>query len=388
MTSSAAQPRVVVLAAGAGSLLHPLTASRPKPMVEVAGKPILGWCLEALREAGVREVTLVVGHKEVAIQSAVGDGRAFGLRVTYVHQGQPIGTAHAVASALREGGVPDAALVLGGDNVFDAHLVRDLLAAGPDALAVAKSTTPARYGVVTVEAGFVREIREKPPVQGDALVSTGAVLLSRPTLDLVVELVEGGVADLPDALDALLRDGLRLRAMVTSGEWLDAVDPFDLVPLAEILLARPGVVGVSPEAVVDPTATVEGAVHVAAGASVGARAVVTGPASLAANARVGPGAIVARALVMEDAKIGPGAIVEGSVVAQGVTVGAGAVLGAGTVPPEAPGQAAAVRGVVVGEGSTIGPGAVVAPGSVLGVGVTVAPGVVVRGRVPDRAWVV
>lgn len=358
-------------------------------MVPVAGKPILAWVLEAIREAGLKEATLVVGHKEAAIQSHFQDGRAFGLALDYVHQAQPIGTAHAVATALQGRGVPDSVLVLGGDNVVGAQLVRDLLAASPDALAVAKSAIPAKYGVVSVAGGRVTGIEEKPPVRGDALVSTGAAYLSRATLDRVVELVGRGVADLPGALDALMAEGLRVRAVVSSGAWLDAVEPWDLVPLTELLLSGSGP-AVSPDAVVDATAAVEGAVHVAGGATVAARAVVAGPASIGVNARVGPGAIVSRSVVMDDAKIGAGAVIEGSVVADGATIGAGAVLGSGpvfAVSSEWPPSDTRL-GAIVGEGSVIGPGAVLAPGAVLGVSVTVAPGAVVRGRVPDRGWVV
>lgn len=358
-------------------------------MVAVAGKPILHWVLDALRTAGVKEATLVVGHKEASIQSHFQDGRALGLQLDYVHQTQPIGTAHAVATALQSAGVPDAALVLGGDNVVDAQILRDLLAAGPDALAIAKSPIPARYGVVSVAAGQVTGIEEKPPLRGDALVSTGAAFFQRATLDRVCELVEGGVADLPGALNALTREGLKLRAVVTSGEWLDAVEPFDLVPLTELLLGRVER-SVSDEALVDPTAAIEGAIHVARGATIAARAVVAGPTSLGVNARIGPGAIISRSVVMDDAKIGAGAVVEGSVVADGASVGVGAILGSGPVfPVSADWPVADTRlGVIVGEGSVVGPGAVLAPGTVLGVNVTVAPGAIVRGRVPDRGWVV
>lgn len=357
-------------------------------MVAVAGKPILQWALEALKAAGISEVTLVVGHKEASIQSFFQEGASLGLSIRYVHQPQPIGTAHAVAAALKDVGVPDSALILGGDNVIDARLVRDIMAAGPDALAVAKSTIPGKYGVVAVTGGMVTGIKEKPPVDGDAIVSTGAVLLGQRTLDRVSELVERGLPDLPDALDALLSEGLQLRAVATSGEWLDAVEPWDLVPLTELLLLR-AAPAVSKDAEIDPAASIEGAIHVAGGTNVAARAVVAGPTSLGANVRIGPGAVVSRSLVMDDVKIGPGAIVEGSVVADGATIGAGAILGAGTVFPQATDSVRtdARLGAIVGEGSVVGPGAVLAPGTILGVGVTVAPGAVVRGRIPDRGWV-
>lgn len=378
----------IVLAAGPGSRLWPLTNTRPKPMVEVAGRPILQWCLEALQDAGFSRATLVVGHKASTIQTHFGDGSEIGLSLEYVHQDQQIGTAHAVNTALEAQGMPSEALILGGDNLIEPDLIQDLLETGPDALAVTKSREPSKYGVVDIQGDRVTHITEKPLLEGEAVVSTGVCLLSRQSLDLLSRLVKQGTTGLPTFLNELIDEGHELTACRSTQAWLDAVHPWDLVSLTELLLAREGA------ALADPTdlaesAKIQGAVHVGGGSTLRPGALVDGPSSLGTNVRIGLRSTISRSLISDGASVGTGAIVESSVLAEGVSVGSGAILGATDADIQAGDRVHHVHniGAIVGEGSVIGPGAVLHPGTILGAGVRVAPGAVVQGRIPDGGWV-
>lgn len=378
----------IVLAAGPGSRLWPLTNTRPKPMVEVAGRPILQWCLEALHEAGFSEATLVVGHKASTIQTHFGDGSAIGLSLEYVHQDQQIGTAHAVATALEAQGMPGQALILGGDNLIEPELIENLLSHGPDALAVTKSREPSKYGVVDIEGDRVTHITEKPLLEGEAVVSTGVCLLERQSLDRLARLVKEGATGLPAVLNRLIDEDDRLKACRSSRAWLDAVYPWDLVSLTELLLAREGATLAEPTDVAG-SAEISGAVHVGGGSTLRPRALVDGPTSLGTNVRVGLRSTITRSLISDGASIGTGAIVESSVLAEGVSIGSGALLGAGDAEIRAGDRLHSVHniGAIIGEGAIVGPGAVLRPGTILGAGVRVAPGAVVDGRVPDGGWV-
>ena len=95
--------KALVLAGGSGTRLRPITHTSAKQLVPVANKPVLFYGLEAIRDAGITEVGIVVGDTEPAIRSAVGSGQAFGLKVTYIRQSAPLGLAHAVLVAT---GVP------------------------------------------------------------------------------------------------------------------------------------------------------------------------------------------------------------------------------------------------------------------------------------------
>ena len=105
----------VILAAGEGSRMRPLTTTRPKVMLPLAGKPILEHLIRNVKEAGISDIIIVVGYKEEAIRDYFGDGTAFGVKITYVVQRKQLGTADALRSA--EPFVTDTFLMLNGDMV-------------------------------------------------------------------------------------------------------------------------------------------------------------------------------------------------------------------------------------------------------------------------------
>ncbi len=150
----------VILAAGAGRRLWPLTAYRPKPMLPVAARPIIGHVIETARVAGVDAITLVVGYKGDRIRDYVGDGARFDVPVSYVDQQHQLGTAHALAQAADA--VDDVFLVLNGDQIVEASAIASVIAAADQetpAMAVTSVDDPIAYGVVTVTDGWVTNRR-------------------------------------------------------------------------------------------------------------------------------------------------------------------------------------------------------------------------------------
>ncbi len=372
--------RAILLAAGAGSRLWPYTTTRPKPMVPVAGRPILGWLLEALADGGVRDVQIVVGYKGSRIQSTFEDGRELGLDISYVRQEVLLGSAAALATALADGGTPEEAIVMGGDNIVDAALVDALLAQGPNALALARSSEPSKYGVVQVDGTRVLSIEEKPPIQGEALVSTGAALLSRDVLETVPSLVESGHLGLATVLDHVATEGSGLDAVIDAGTWLDAVFPWDLLALTDAL--------VPPGATAHGTgegAFLTGPITVGPGATIEPGAVVRGPSSIGANARIAAGAVVSESVVMDDALIGPGAHVERSVVGDGARVRGGAVVARGRGIAEAGEHVHRLDdiGALIGEGCIVEGGSIVLPATLVGNDARIRSGARARGRVQE-----
>jgi len=358
-------------------------------MVPVAGRPMIEWCLHSLREAGLDRATIVVGHQAEKIQAHLQDGKDIGLELDYVHQQPQLGSAHALSEALEAQGLPSSALVLGADNVIEPALLEDLIATGPDAIGVTKSNIPSRYGVVELDADVVTSLREKPLVEGQALISTGVYLLSRQALDPVTRLVREGTTDLPDVLASILAEGHTIEASLTTGRWHDAVYPWDLVPMTEHLLhlhqpADPDTLDAH------PTATHVGQVQFDEGCRLGPQAVVEGPTSLSANTRLGAHAQVSSALLLDGVKIGRGAVVEDSVVGEAATIGADVTIGAGEAEVIAEdGQAHQLPrfGAIVGPGVEIGPGATLEPGTIVGANAEIAAGARVTGRIPDGGWV-
>ncbi len=381
----------VVLAAGAGRRLSPLTNRRPKPMVPVANRPLLEYVIEAVSDAGVEEVVLVVGYERERIQTHFGDGGDWDVSIRYVTQGKRLGTAHAVLQA--EAHVDSPFLVLNGDRVVDSRIVadvRDALADGNEAaaMAVRRSGRPRSYGVVTVRDGRVETIVEKPGRDVESeLINAGVYAFSPAVFDAIRETdpAADGEYQLPATVERLIDDG-GVRAVRHDGVWHDVSYLWDLLDVTDAVIDREGGAidgNVAPGGAVDERSVL------ASTASVGRNAVVASGTTVGANAYVGPNATVERSVLFPDATVEAGAVLRDCVVGAGATVGANATVrgGTATVVVEGTLHENVRLGGVVGDDASVGGAAVLAPGTVLGNDAVVGDGAAVSGRVADAETV-
>jgi len=171
----------VILTAGEGTRMRPLTLSRPKTMVPVGGKPILQYNVEALREAGIDEIILIVGYHEEVIKEYFQDGSALGVKITYITQGERLGTAHAIGTLA--GSIEGAFVILNGDIIVDSQLIKDLISKynsdkARTILTLIEVEDPSQFGVVEVEDDRIVNLVEKP-LPGEApsnLINAGIYL--------------------------------------------------------------------------------------------------------------------------------------------------------------------------------------------------------------------
>ncbi|WP_034385867.1 sugar phosphate nucleotidyltransferase [Deinococcus sp. YIM 77859] len=295
----------VILAAGRGSRLLPLSAGRPKPAVPVAGVPIIARAVRALRAAGVEEIAVVASPAgEAALREATrGEGP-----LTFVRQEEPRGTGHAVlaARAFLEG---SPALLYLGDNLF-ADPLRPLVEALGDAdaaLGVKQVPDPSAYGVAVVQGDFLTRLDEKPRRPPSDLAACGVFAFHPHVLGEVAALEpsERGEIEFPQALLRVVAAGGRVRAVPFGGFWSDAGTPADLLTASAHFLSTltPRLEGdvrescLSGPVVIEAGATVEdctltGPVLIGAGASV--RGSRLGP-----NVSVGPRARVEDATLVD-----------------------------------------------------------------------------------------
>lgn len=207
----------VVPAAGAGTRLRPLTADKPKGLVEIGDRPLLAHVFETLAGSGVDELVVVVGYRAGDIVDYFGESFE-GLPITYVHQRERLGLGHAVGLAAPY--VDEPFVVLNGDNVVAGDL-RDPITqfedADSDAVVAVETVdrdTARETGVVTVDDREVTGIVEKPEEPPSTLVTTGCYVLS-PVVFTALELLEPsarGEYELPDALGVLRRAGRTVEA--------------------------------------------------------------------------------------------------------------------------------------------------------------------------------
>lgn len=225
--------KAVVIAAGEGTRLRPLTEDKPKGMVEIDGTPILTHCFEQLVALGASELLVVVGYKKEAIISHYGD-EFDGVPITYTHQREPLGLAHALLTT--EEHIEAEFMVMLGDNIFEANLA-DVVARQHEDRADAAFLVEAvpveeasRFGVCdTNDYGEVTDIIEKPDEPPTNLVLTGFYTFTPAIFDAcrLVQPSARGEYELSDAVDLLLRSGRTIDAIRMDGWRIDVGYPED-----------------------------------------------------------------------------------------------------------------------------------------------------------------
>ena len=313
--------KALVLSGGSGSRLRPITHTFAKQLVPVANKPVLFYGLDAIRDAGITDVGIVVGDTEPAIRAAVGDGGAFGLRVTYLRQQAPLGLAHAVLIAREFLGDDDFVMYLGDNFIVGGitALVEEFRADRPDAQIMLTRTSDLRqFGVAELdEAGEVVGLEEKPAEPKSDLALVGVYIFTPAVHEAVRELTPSwrGELEITEAIQWLIDVGRKVRSTVITGYWKDTGNVTDMLEVNRLVLES-----LEPrcDGTVDAGSELIGRVAVDVGAEVSGSRIV-GPVIIGAGSRVsgsyiGPFTSVAAGCVIADSEI------EYSIVLAGASV--------------------------------------------------------------------
>jgi len=276
----------LVLAGGKGTRLRPITFTRAKQLVPVANKPILFYGLEALAEAGIREVGMIVGETREEIIAAVGDGSAWGLTVTYIDQPDPLGLAHAVLISEDYLGEEEFVMYLG-DNLLLGGITRqveEFTRTRPNAqILLARVPHPEQFGVAEVEGNRVKRLEEKPKQPRSDLALVGVYIFDRHVFEAVKAIKPSwrNELEITDAIQYLLDHGYEVRAELITGWWKDTGKLEDMLEANRLVLdaLEPAVEGQLEDS------QVEGRVRIEAGAVV-RRSLVRGPSIIGAGCRI------------------------------------------------------------------------------------------------------
>jgi glucose-1-phosphate thymidylyltransferase len=386
----------IVLAAGEGTRLRPLTENRPKPMLPAATKPILAHVFDRLIDADVREIVVVIGYRRERVQSHFGPTyRSVPLR--YVTQEKRLGTGHALLAA--ESAVDGTCLVVNGDQIVDSRIIRTTItdhdSDSAATIALLERSSVGEYGGVIADEGRVRSIVENPHDDRDYFLNAGVYVLGPAAFDAVRETTRtDGELHLVDGLSTLVESGETVDGVVSEGLWVDATYPWDLLDVSFELFDAGFVDATRTRSDHDGTTVHESAVIrdpvvLDGDCAVGPGAVVGPYACLGANSTVGSNAVVERSVVDADTRIGPNATAIECVTGTGVTIGAG------TTVPGGPGDVQVTDRIFADESL----GALLAdrvndrgsvtylPGTIVGPDATVQAGATVRGTVPGGAEV-
>ena len=391
----------VVLAAGEGRRMRPLTANRPKVMLPLANRPILEHLITSARDAGISEFILVVGYGEREIRSCFGNGERLGVRISYVLQRHQLGTGDALKAC--EGMVSGPFLLLNGDMVTRAGDIRALAGLRPPAIAVTRSSHARDFGTVKMEGDRIVDLAEKVPNPASDLISAGAYHLDPGIFDLLESIgrSERGEYEITDALSVLIGEGGVTGYPMTF--WLDVGNPWDLLEANAMLLSS---WTFGREGTVEPGAVLSGDVAIGPGSTVRTGTVIEGPCVIGRNCRIGPHAYIRGATsIGNDCHIGHCTEVKNSVILPGTkiphfnyvgdsVIGSSCNLGAGTKIANLRNDHTPVRacgkdtgrvkfGAIVGDRVSFGINCSVNAGTVVGSGCRFAPQSYVHGCIME-----
>lgn len=317
--------KALVLAGGKGTRLRPLTHTSAKQLVPVGNKPVLLYGLEAIRDAGITEVGVVIGDTGDEVRAVLGNGSHWGLDITYIPQAAPLGLAHCVLIARDFLGADDFVMYLG-DNFLTggiADLVEAFESGGYAAqLLLTRVAEPQLYGVAELGPdGEIRNLREKPERPRSDLALVGVYMFSPVIHDAVRAITPSGRGELEitDAIQWLIDRGERVHSHLVAGYWKDTGRLQDMLECNRIVLegieARiegtvAGDSDIDGRVVIDPAAVVED--------SVLRGPIVVGAGTKIVRSYIGPFTSIADDCVIEDTEIGY-SIVLGSSCIRGVS---------------------------------------------------------------------
>lgn len=314
----------VILAAGEGTRLRPLTSTRPKPMLPVGGKTILEWGLEALAAGGVDKAVIVVGYKKEAISGFFGK-KYLGMRIEYVEQKEQLGTAHAVSMA--EGKVSGDFYVMNGDLLVSQDLIRKFRndhkkAKAKNSMCLVEVSDPKQFGIVELKGNLVKGIEEKPQKPKSNLANAGIYLFGQEIFDEIrkVKKSERLEYEITCAIEMLIEKE-RICGFAARGMWLDIGRPWDLLSANEMILAD--MKGhIDKKAVVEQYAVLKGKVHVGKGTTIRSGSYIEGPCYIGENCTIGPNCYIRPStFIRNKVHIGNAVEIKNSIIMSNTNVG-------------------------------------------------------------------
>jgi len=308
----------LILSGGKGTRLRPLTYTSAKQLVPVANKPVLFYGIEAIADAGIREIGIVVGDTQAEIRAAVGDGSRWNVRIEYIEQDAPRGLAHAVKISEPFIGRDPFVMYLG-DNLLNkgiTHFVREFDRERPAAqILLARVPDPQMFGVAELRDGIVVRLVEKPKEPIGDLALVGVYMFGPQVFESVNRIKPSfrNELEITDAIQDLIDRGLTVRPHIVDGWWKDTGKLEDMLEANRLILDT---LERRIEGSIDGESRIEGKVVIETGAVV-ERSVIRGPAIIGARAKivhayVGPFTSIMNDVVIQDTEVEHSIVLEGS----------------------------------------------------------------------------
>ncbi|UCH85884.1 MAG: glucose-1-phosphate thymidylyltransferase [Candidatus Latescibacterota bacterium] len=235
--------KALILSGGKGTRLRPITFTSAKQLVPVANKPILFYGIEAIRDAGITEVGIVVGDTADEVKKAVGTGEQFGVNVEYIHQEAPLGLAHAVKVS-RDYIGDDSFVMYLGDNLLKngvKSIVSEFSAGSHDAqILLARVPNPSEFGVAEIKEGRVVALEEKPKKPKSDYALVGVYMFTSSIFEAVEHIKPSwrNELEITDAIQYLIDKGFVVNSHIVDGWWKDTGKLTDILDANQMILAE------------------------------------------------------------------------------------------------------------------------------------------------------
>ncbi|MFC1988303.1 bifunctional sugar-1-phosphate nucleotidylyltransferase/acetyltransferase [Chloroflexota bacterium] len=393
--------KAVILAAGEGSRMRPLTYTRPKVMLPIADKPILEYLLIEARTAGIEEFILVVGYRDEQIRSYFGNGEKWGISIDYYTQRRQSGTADAIRTV--EGMVEGNFLMMNGDIIANHQNIKSLVSGQEATMSLVEVEKTEDLGLVEISKGEVVRIHEKVENPPSNLANAGIYLFTPEIFTAISQTPTSprGEYEITDSIQLLIDRGHRVLYQKVD-YWLDFSYPWDLLPANEYLLKM---IKSQNLGEIEENVVIKDNVSIGEGTIVRSGSYIIGPVVIGRNCDIGPncyirphtsigddchiGAAVEikNSIIMNDSDIPHQNYVGDSIIGEGCNLGAGtkiANLRLDEKEISVAGRNTGRRklGAIIGDGVKTGINACINIGTIIGNNTQIGPGAVVGGIIP------
>jgi UDP-N-acetylglucosamine diphosphorylase/glucosamine-1-phosphate N-acetyltransferase len=422
--------KAVILAAGEGKRIRPLTYTRPKPMLPIAGKPHLQIILEDLKKAGIIDVILIVGHLQELISGYFLDGSQWGLNIEYITQKEQLGTGHATLCA-KQSIQSEPFLLINGDIIVSSEtfikLIKNYKSMSNNSfLSVIKTPDPSSYGIVQFnkKTRDVSKIIEKPSPENipkDAFTNAGLYLFNPVIFDVLQKTPKSprGEIEITDAIQRLIDQGNTVKCFEIEDFWLDIGKPWDLFEANQYLLNKKelivegtieenvrliGKIGIGKGTIVRSGSYLIGPLFIGENSDIGPNCYIRDYCSIGNNVRIGHACELKNSIIFDNSKIPHLSYIGDSIIGSNVNLGAGTITANLrfdkknvfiTIKDKKMDSGRTKMGAIIGDyvqtgiGTTIMPGVLIGPYSIVGSNVTLQEDVppnttYVEKRNPDK----
>jgi len=390
--------KAVMLAAGEGSRMRPLTYTRPKVMIPIANRPILEHLVIEAKKAGIGEFVFVVGYHDEQVRDYFADGSRWGVSIEYRRQGRQLGTADALRMV--EGLLGGDFLLINGDIIVKHKDIRQVMEQGGNAISVFAVEDTQGLGVIDLIKGRVVRIYEKTASPPTNMVNAGIYRLTPDIFGAISRTGKSprGEYELTDSLQLMIDSGQEVSAQEI-GYWLNLSYPWDLLTANQSLLAE---IEADNQGEVEENVVMKGTVSVGRNTVVRSGSYILGPVIIGEHCDIGPNCYIRPHTAIGDGcHIGGATEVKASIVMTGTriphhnyvgdsVIGAGCNLGSGAkianlrldkknIVVDGIDSKRRKLGAIIGDGVEVGINASINTGSVIGNNAYIAPGAVVSG---------